>query len=245
MAPKTPPASLAPIDKIGRVPNASVLKHTKRGWAEWVAILDKAGARDWTHKEIVAFLHKRHKVSFWWQQEVTIGYEIHVGRRLEGQNQKGEYSTTATKTFPIDAKAAWKLMFSLEGLDVWLKPTGLFALKPGEVYETESGAYGQVRTLLAPKRARLSWQESHWRKASFLQVYVIPRAHGKCMVVISHDAIATGEIRLQLKERWRKALDELAEVAQRLAPAAPTRPKQRPKGPKALSKRRKHSAKQH
>lgn len=214
-APKTKPTSAiaAKIQKIGLVPASSVAKHTGKNWDEWIELLEKAGARAWTYQETAAFLVKRHKLSAWWRHEVARGYELHVGKRIEGQNLKGEYSTTATKTFPIDAKAAWKLLFSEQGLATWLGPVGDFTLKPGAVYEVEGGAYGQVRTLQKGKRARLSWQESHWRKPSFIQVYVLPRAKGKSMVVIQHDSLASAEIKAQLKERWRKAVDELCGMA--------------------------------
>lgn len=201
------------IQKIGIVPSASVLKHTGKNWDQWIETLDKAGARPWTYQKTTAFLKTRHKLSVWWQHGVTQGYEIHTGKRIEGQNQKGEYSTTATKTLPIGAKAAWKLMFTPAGLALWLNPLERLALKPGGVYEVPEGAYGQVRTIKPGKRIRLSWQEAHWRKASFVQVYVLPRAKGKSMVVISHDSLATAEIKAVVKERWRKAVDRLCELA--------------------------------
>jgi uncharacterized protein YndB with AHSA1/START domain len=209
---KTP--FLPVIAKIGRVPSASVLKNTGKGWAEWIAILDKAGARAWDHKKTVAYLKTKHKQPFWWQQEVTIGYGIHTGKRVEGQNQKGEYSTTATKTFDCDAKKTWKLLLSPEGLKHWLRPQDAFEPKPGVVYETDIGAYGQVRTVVPGKRLRLSWQEPHWRKASFLQLMVFAKPKGKSMVAISHDSLATAEIKEPLHKRWRQALDKLALMAE-------------------------------
>lgn len=207
---------MSKIQKIGIVPTASVLKHTGKNWDQWIETLNKAGAKPWTYQKTTAYLKTRHKLSIWWQHGVAQGYEVHTGKRVEGQNQKGEYSTTATKTFPIDAKAAWKLLFSPKGLALWLNPLDGLALKPGSVYEVAEGAYGQVRTILPGKRIRLSWQEAHWRKASFIQMHLVPRAKGKCMVVISHDTLATAEIKSELKERWRKALDGLCVLATHL-----------------------------
>src|SRR5688572_1797323 len=79
----------AEIEKIGKVKSESVLKCTGKSWAQWIAILEKAGARWMTHKEIVAFL-KKYKLSQWWQQGVATGYEMHIGRKAEGRNEKGE-----------------------------------------------------------------------------------------------------------------------------------------------------------
>src|SRR4051812_31302930 len=103
------------IEKIGKVSNQSVLKGTGRGWAEWIRLLEKAGAKHWSHQEIVAFLHKKHKLGPWWNQGVTHGFELATGRRMEGQNQKGEYSIVTTKTFPLSNKKMWQLLESQEG----------------------------------------------------------------------------------------------------------------------------------
>jgi uncharacterized protein YndB with AHSA1/START domain len=201
------------IQTINRVSSQSLHKHTRRTWDQWIAVLDRAGARDKTHQQIVALLKGRHKLTPWWQQIVAIGYGIHTGKRLEGQNQKGGYSTTATKTFRIGAKAAWELMLSPKGLALWLNPLDGLELKSGSVYEVAEGAYGQVRTLQPGKRIRLSWQEAHWPRTSFVQMHILPRPNEKSMAVISHDTLATAEIKAVLKERWRKALDRLSELA--------------------------------
>ena len=202
-----------PIEKVGRVSRASVLKHTKKDWDQWIAILDKAGARSWTHQEIVAFLKKKYELGMWWEQSVTGGYELHIGRRAEGQNGKGEYSVTATRTFPIGNKAAWKLLFAPEGLAAWLKPLSDFTLAPGEVFETEGGAYGEVRTMKAGVRARLKWNDPDFEKASVVQVYVVPRPANKCIVAFMHEGILQARAQERLREYWKTALDELVALA--------------------------------
>jgi uncharacterized protein YndB with AHSA1/START domain len=200
---------MKPIDKIGRVSNQSVLKCTSKSWEEWIAILDKAGARTWTHQQIVALLKTRYKLGLWWQQGVTLGYEVHTGRRVLGQNLKGEYGTVATRTFPVEQKKAWKLLASPQGLAVWLKPLEPFALKLNEVYEVNGGAYGQVRRIKPGERVRLSWQEADWRKPSFLQAFVVARPKGKCMVVIQHESLKDLKLQEKMREHWKKALSDL------------------------------------
>jgi uncharacterized protein YndB with AHSA1/START domain len=201
------------IAKIGRVTSESVLKCTGKIWDQWIALLDKAGARTWTHQEIVAHLKTRYKQGPWWQQGVTLGYEIHIGRRVEGQNQKGQYSTAATRTFPLDKKAAWKLLSSPEGIAAWLEPLAPFQFKVGEVYEVDGGFYGQVRTLKAGERVRLSWQEAHWPKAAVVQAHVIARPRGKSMIVIQQEGIADSKMHAQMRKHWKAAIARLLELA--------------------------------
>jgi hypothetical protein len=40
----------------------------KRGkvWAQWFKILDEAGAKKMTHKDIAAYLHDKQGVPSWW-----------------------------------------------------------------------------------------------------------------------------------------------------------------------------------
>jgi hypothetical protein len=44
---------------------------TGKNWNEWFTILDKAGAKEMSHQEIVKFLNSKHEVGPWWQQTVT------------------------------------------------------------------------------------------------------------------------------------------------------------------------------
>ena len=73
-----------------------------------------------SHQEIVAFLKKHHPLGPWWQQWVTSGYENAIGRRIEGQNAKGEYAVTTTKSLPFNVKAVRKTLVSDAGQAIWL-----------------------------------------------------------------------------------------------------------------------------
>ena len=39
---------------LGRVSSESVREGTGRGWQDWLAVLDAAGAADWDHKQIAS-----------------------------------------------------------------------------------------------------------------------------------------------------------------------------------------------
>lgn len=197
-------------EKLGRVTSASVKKCTGRDWNEWIEILDHAGARAWTHPEIVAFLRKKYRLSPWWQQGVTHGFELAIGRRIEGRNAKGELSITATKTLMARGPKVWKLLASPRGMALWLRPLSPVTLKAGNAFETEDGYFGEMRTLLAGKRVRLTWQDPAWEKKSVLQIHVVPREGEKCVVVFQHDQLLDARAQPKLRSRWKAALDALA-----------------------------------
>src|SRR5665213_3902441 len=201
------------IDKIGRVTAVSVKKGTGKDWDQWLKILNQAGAKSWSHQEIVAFLKKKYKLQAWWQQGVTHGFEVAVGRRIDGQSLKGEYGTVTTRTFPISAKRAWKLMTSPDGLALWLSPMSPFKIERGAQFECEGGIFGEVRTVKVPARARLTWQDTEWSKPSILQLNVVARGPSKSIVIIGHGELRTAQLQKQMREHWKVKLAAMFSIA--------------------------------
>ena len=199
------------VEKIGRVSNASVLKCTGKTWDQWISILEKAGGRGLTHGEIVAILKKKYKLTVWWQQGVTTGFEMHIGRKLEGRNAKGEYSTVATKTLPISQSALWRYLESHEGQGVWLEPMADFRFGAGEQFEVAGGVFGEIRTLKKPERLRLRWNNEDWPKPSVLNIAVIPRPADKCVLVFQHDHLPSERAKTTMNGHWKKILAALKE----------------------------------
>src|SRR5919199_6695774 len=68
------------------ISSEAVRAKTGKGWAEWFAVLDKAGAAKWPHKQIASFLHEQ-ECGDWWSQMVAVGYE--QARGLRGKHQAG------------------------------------------------------------------------------------------------------------------------------------------------------------
>lgn len=200
------------IEKIGRVASESVKKHTGKGWRQWITLLDRAGARDWPHREIAVYLKQKYRLTPWWQQGVAMGYEIHHGKRVEGRSERGLYGTVASKTVPLSVRKAWKMLASPEGLEAWLRPFAPFPWKVGQGFEVDGGVFGEVRTVKAPTRLRLRWQEESWPKASVLQLGVHARKGEKCMVVLQHGLIPNETAKLRLRTRWKDALERFAKL---------------------------------
>lgn len=204
------------IEILNRVSRTSVLKHTDQDWNQWIQSLNKAGAAHWERRQIVAFLKTKFRLTPWWQQVVASGYEVATGRRAEGRNLKGEFSITATKTVPRSAAQMWKLLCSPEGLAQWLRPLSEFRMQKGQSFETEGGVFGEVRTLKAGQRARLSWKFDDEQKPSIVQIHVVSRPKGKCILVIQHEGLTDGRRRNEIRQHWKKALADLFDLANSL-----------------------------
>jgi hypothetical protein len=201
--------------RIGRVSTESVHKGTRKHWDEWLSILDKAGATTWTHRETTAWLKKRYRLSPWWQQGVAIGYELARGKRVEGQNSKGEYQLTVTKSLHTGGAKAWKLLVSGEGLAVWLRPLFEVRVKPKTQFETEDGFFGEFRTMRGTgrvRRIRLSWSDPEWGSSTYVQLTLVDRPKDKSILVFDHGKIKDVRIQTKLRRRWRVAADAFAEL---------------------------------
>ena len=96
--------------KLNGISSAAVKKATDRTWTQWLTLLDKAGARKKSHREIAEFLHAHHALASWWAQMVAVGYEQARGRRQKHQKPDGfEVSVSRTIAAPVAAAfAAWK-----------------------------------------------------------------------------------------------------------------------------------------
>jgi hypothetical protein len=80
------------------ISDKTIEKATGAPWSTWFDRLERMGARDLTHKEIAVKLVNNFAVTGWWAQSLTVRYEQSIGRRKVGQNNKGEFSVSASKT---------------------------------------------------------------------------------------------------------------------------------------------------
>lgn len=174
------------VDKFGGISSAAVGKATGRTWAEWLRLLDKAGAKKMPHREIAALLHARHKVPEWWSQMVAVGYGQARGLRVKHQKADG-FEITVTKTMgaPVDrAFAAWKDAVLREK---WLPRTPL-----------------TVRKATPHKSIRILWPDG-----TTLSVNFWPKGPLKCSVVPQHGKLATPEAADRMKAYWGEKLESL------------------------------------
>ena len=198
--------------KVGMVSTESVLKCTGKDWNQWVQLLTKVGALHWEHKQIVAFLKGKFKLGPWWEQGVATGFEMAIGKKIPGYSKTNGFSMTATRTIKISAPELWKILFSQQGLEIWLSPLSEFQAKPGQSFESSLGAFGEIRTIKKNRRLRMTWTEEEWDRPSVLQVTLVPRPKEKSILVIQHEKIPNGRVRDQMRTHWKQVLGRLNEV---------------------------------
>ncbi len=173
-------------DKSGGIGSAAVKKATGRTWPQWLAVLDRAGARRKPHHEVAEWLHTRHQLPGWWAQMITVGYEQARGLRAKHQKSDGfEVSVSRTIAAPVaDAFEAWR-----DGAcrEKWLPHMPL-----------------TVRKATPHKSIRITWGDG-----TNLSVNFWPKGSLKCQVVPQHGKLPDAAAAEKMKHYWTAKLDAL------------------------------------
>jgi len=195
---------------LARVSSESMREATGRGWAEWLEALDGAGAADWNHKEIVAYLERAHPEvsSGWWRQSITVGYEHGRGKRVVGETAGAGFQVGVQRSVASTAAEAWELITSRPGL--WLGEGASVAFDEGEQYEVppRNGApraSGEIRVVKPGNRLRMTWQPE--------ELTLSESGSGKTAIHAHLEKLPDADARAAMRTRWRAALERIATAA--------------------------------
>jgi uncharacterized protein YndB with AHSA1/START domain len=195
---------------LDRISSDSVREATGRGWDEWLETLDAAGAADWSHKEIVAFLRREHGESTtgWWRQSLTVGYEQARGKRVVGETADAGFEVGVRRSVEAPIDDVWDLVASRT--ELWLgKPV---ALRKGERYSVP-GASGEIRVVKPGDRVRLTWQPEGWAAPATMQLALSRAQSGKTTITAHLEKLPDAEARDAMRAHLREALDRLVAAA--------------------------------
>jgi uncharacterized protein YndB with AHSA1/START domain len=191
---------------LDRISSDSVREATGRGWDGWLETLDAAGAADWSHKEIVAFLKREHGESTtgWWRQSLTVGYEQARGKRVVGETADAGFEVGVRRSVDAPIDDVWDLLASRT--ELWLgKPV---ALRKGERYSVP-GASGEIRVVKPGDRVRLTWQPEGWAAPATMQLALSRAQSGKTTITAHLEKLPGAEARDAMRAHLREALDRL------------------------------------
>jgi uncharacterized protein YndB with AHSA1/START domain len=171
------------------VSDEAVRGRTGRSWAEWMRVLDRARAREWSHAEIARHLASAHRVSSWWSQMITVGYERMLGRRVQNQRTDG-WSISVSRTLEAPAAAVFRAFHDARRRARWLGATKF-----------------TIRTARAPRTLRVTWEDGR----SHLLVTCTPKGAARCVVEVEHTRLASASAAARMKTRWAGLLGRLRE----------------------------------
>jgi hypothetical protein len=180
-------ARKAVAKKINNIGDEALQEKTGKDWAEWLAILDKAGAAKMSHKEIASYLSKEQSCPSWWCQMVAVGYEQERGLRDKHQKPDG-YSVSASKTVAVPVAQLFEAWTDEEIRKRWLPKAKL-----------------QIRKAMSPKSLRISWGDGE----TSVSVNFYPKGSEKSQVALEHDKLPDPEALSSTKTYWGEALERL------------------------------------
>jgi hypothetical protein len=173
-----------------RSSDEAVKAKTGKVWAEWFAILDKAGAKKMPHAEIVAYLTDEHEVPSWWRQMVAVAYEHERGLRKKFQNCAGEFSANSSRTFAAPVTSIYDAWTNQKLRQRWLPDAQM-----------------EITTATPGKSIRAKWNED-----TRLSVYFYGSGPRKSRVAVDHMKLANSRESLKMKSYWSDALNRLRET---------------------------------
>lgn len=168
--------------------DSAVEKGSGRAWTQWVRELDRAGAAEKPHREIVAHVSSA-GVPDWWAQMVTVGYERIRGLRAKGQRRGGAYEAGKSRTFNVPLETLFDAFAKARTRAKWL---------PVKI---------TVKSSAANKRMRLTWVDG-----TPVQIGFYAKGDTKSSVAIQHEKLADKATADAMKKLWSDHLDRLGEL---------------------------------
>jgi uncharacterized protein YndB with AHSA1/START domain len=165
--------------------NEAVERATGRPWDYWMALLDEAGGREMSHKELVFRLALDRNVSEWWQQQIAVAYEKSRGLRAKHQMADG-YQISRSRTVAADAEHVYRA-WTVEAERLHWLPYGEFT----------------VRKATPNKSLRLTWSDG-----TLVEVRLTPKG-GRTVVAVQQNKLPDAEAAERMKAYWAAALERL------------------------------------
>jgi hypothetical protein len=157
---------------------------TGKRWEAWFSILDRWGARDPKHGEIVAFLMDEHDVPGWWAQSITVWYERARGMRLKHQQADG-FTIYASKTIAVPLEVLFDAFVNPRSRRKWLTD-GTMSLRTSQPGHT----------------ARFDWGDGSTR----VSVSFEDKGPAKATVAVAHERLPDPDEAETAKASWRERL---------------------------------------
>ncbi|MDE2767911.1 MAG: DUF4287 domain-containing protein [Chloroflexota bacterium] len=171
------------------ISDSAVHAKTGRRWDEWFNLLDSEGAAALAHREIAIRLRKRHGLSGWWSQMVTVAYEQARGRREVHQTSRG-YQVGVSKTLPVSVDVPFTAWEDEASRQRWLGDEPI-----------------TIRRATRPKSMRITWSDDQTN----LDVSFWDKGPAKSTVQVQHSRLADRKDVESKRTFWRSALARLAD----------------------------------
>jgi len=170
------------------ISDAALKARTGCAWDKWVYVLDKAKAHEWAHQEIARHVHTRYKISGWWSQTVTVGYERIKGLRDIGQRRGGSYEASKSKTVAVPVSRLYQAWHDGRRRKQWLPEPRLV-----------------LRTAQPDKSMRITWPDG-----TSVECWFTAKGDAKSSVQVTHTRLPDKDAVAERKVYWAGRLETMA-----------------------------------
>ncbi len=186
----TAPAAESDFAALAGMSDEAVRAATGCDWKRWVRTLDAIDATSMPHREIAEYIHDKWKISGWWAQTVTVGYERIRGLREIGQRRGGSYEANKSKTLPVPVTKLYRAFSVARTRNRWLP-----------------GVKMTVRKTTPEKSMRITLEDG-----TSVEIYFTAKGEKKSQVAIQHRKLATKSDSAKMKDYWGERLGALADI---------------------------------
>jgi uncharacterized protein YndB with AHSA1/START domain len=197
------------------VSSDAVREATGRGWDEWLELLDRAGAMDWSHKEIVAHLAQSYAdvTTSWWRQSITVAYEKARGKRVLGETAAAGFEVGVSRTVAAPRQEVWELITSRP--ELWMGEGASVSFEPKRNFEVPGGSdgeglKGEIRVVKDGQRIRMTWHPEGWQSAATKQITLTEKGPEKTAIGVHFEKLPDADAREAMREKARGALERIA-----------------------------------
>lgn len=164
----------------------ALVQRTGHDWAHWYRLLDEWGAANRKHPEIARWLRDAQGVDGWWSQELTVRYEMAIGRRVPGQRADGfEVSISKTMRVPVER------------------------LREAVTEESERARWLVGDTLHSRRTASATTARFDWTDGSRVVVAYTPKGEDRSLLSVAVQKLPDEAAMERARERWRSHLHDL------------------------------------
>lgn len=174
------------------VSSAAVKARTGKDWESWFKLLDAVGAAKLPHREIAELLHRKHGVSGWWSQNVTVEYERARGLRELHQANDG-FAVAVTRTISAPVSRIYAATSDPLRRKQWF-PRGAF---------------------VPSSQTKDKYFRGAWQRGARLEMGYYSKGSGKAQIAIQIRKLAAKVDVEAQRDAWKTALTKLQKMVEK------------------------------